>query len=217
MKKLLFLLSFVPVLALAGSYEDMEEAIIRGNADSAIELINRGLDVNMVDPSGNSLLIQTVRRDVPDLFDFLMKRRARLNVRNKNGETALSIAAYMGKQNYVTRLVAAGADVNSYGWSPLIYAAFNGHTDIVNFLLKQGAEIDALSPNGSTALFFAARHGHEEVAISLLKNKADPTIANESGETAYDWAMKAQNTDIADRIRVAGGNSGKSVTIQMGE
>jgi ankyrin repeat protein len=211
---LLFAL-LIPTLASAGAYEDMEEAMIRGDSGAAINLIKRGVDVNTVDKGGNTLLIQAVRRDVPELFDYLLLRRAKLNVRNRNGETALSLAAYTGKLQYVQRLVEAGAEVNFYGWSPLTYAAYNGHTAIVDYLLKRGAEINARTENGSTALFFAARFGHIEVIKLLLKNKADPTLANENGDTAIDWALKSENTDIADLLRAAGGRSGKALVIDF--
>ncbi|WP_153111425.1 ankyrin repeat domain-containing protein [Propionivibrio limicola] len=206
---------WLPALASAGAYEDLEAAIIRGNSAPAIALINRGVDVNTVDRAGNTLLVQAVRRDMPELFDFLMQRRARLNTRNKNGETALGIAAYLGKPFYVERLVQAGAEVNSYGWPPLTYAAYNGHAVIVEYLLKHGADIDAKTESGSTALFFAARFGHIDVVRLLLKNKANPTLANDKGETAVDWALKSENTDIADLLRAAGGRSGKSVVLEL--
>ena len=210
----LFVLLF-PALVSAGAFEDLEEAMIRSNAVDAINLIKRGVDVNTVDKTGNSLLRQAIRRDIPEFFDYLIQRRARLNTRNRNGETALSIAAYTGKLNYVQRLVEAGAEVNSYGWPPLSYAAFNGHLEIVDYLLKHGAEINAKTENGSTALFFAARYGHMEVVKLLLKSNADPGIANENDETAVDWALKSSNTDIEDILRAAGGRSGKSVTIDV--
>ena len=122
---LLFAL-LLPTLAAAGAYEDMEEALIAGDTAWAIQLINRGMDVNSVDPQGNTLLMQAVRRENMPFVDYLLKRRARLNTRNRNGETALSLAAYKGKLPFVKRLVEAGADVNLYGWSPLVYAAFGG-------------------------------------------------------------------------------------------
>ncbi len=216
MKRSAFLiLLMLPLLAIAGAYEDMEEALIRNNSAAAIELIKRGMDVNTVDRSGNTLLVQSIRGDLPELFDYLLKHRARVNTRNKNGETALSIAAYTGKLDYVKRLIDAGAEVNFFGWPPLSYAAYNGHLDVVDYLLKRGAEVNATTENGSSALFFAARFGHIEVIKLLLANKADPTVVNENGETAIDWAMKSRNTDIADLLRAAGGRSGKSVTIEL--
>ena len=201
--------------AFAGAYEDMEEALIRGDTGAAIALINRGMDVNTVDRQGNTLLTQSIRRDLPELFDYLMQRKARINMRNRNGETALSIAAYLGRAKYVQRLVDAGAEVNFFGWPPLAYAAYNGHTEIVEYLLKRGAEIDAKTENGSTALFFASRFGHIETVRTLLKHQADPTIVNDNDETAVDWALKSKNTDIEDILRAAGGRSGKSVTIEL--
>lgn len=211
---LLFAL-LLPALVHAGAYEDMEEALIRNDSGAAIELLKRGMDVNTVDRAGNTLLIQAMRSDVPELIDYLLQRRARVNTRNRNGETALSIAAYTGNLPQVKRLVEAGAEVNFYGWTPLAYAAYNGHLEIVDYLLKHGAEINAKTQNGSTALFFAARFGHLEVVKLLLKNKADATIANESGETAIDWALKSRNTDIEALLRDAGGRSGKSVVIEL--
>jgi ankyrin repeat protein len=180
----LLLPALLPTFACAGVYDDMEEAMIRNDASSAIELIKRGMDVNTVDQLGNTLLIQAVRRNIPELFDYLLQRRARINTRNRNGESALSIAAYVGNLRFAQRLVEAGAEVNFYGWPPLIYGAFNGHASIVDYLLKHGAEINATTANGSTALFFAARYGHLEVVELLLKNRADAKIANENGETA---------------------------------
>lgn len=216
MKKYVLLFSLLfPLLACAGAYEDMEEALIRRDSSAVIELIKRGVDINTVDRDGNSLLIQAVRRDVPELFDYLLQRRARVNSRNKHGETALSIASFSGKMVYVERLVQAGAEVNFFGWAPLTYAAFNGHVQIADYLLKQGAEINARSGIGSTALFYAARFGHIKIIELLLENKADPKIVNEDGDTAVDWALKSENTDIANLLRAAGGRSGKSVVIEL--
>ena len=206
---LLFAL-LLPNLATAGAYEDMEEALISGNTSWAIELLGKGMDVNSVDAAGNTLLMQTVQRDNADFLAYLIQHRARLNTRNRNGETALSLAAFKGNLPLVQRLVEAGADVNLYGWPPLIYAAFNGHAAVAEYLLKKGGNVNATTENGSTALLFAARFGHQKVVELLLQNKADPNIANESGATAVDWALKTDNTDIADRLRKAGGSAGKA-------
>ena len=139
---------FLPILASAGAYEDMEEALIAADTPWAIQLINRGMDINSVDAAGNTLVMQTVQRENKEFFDYLLKRRARINTRNRNGETALSLAAYKGKLFFVQGLVEAGADVNLYGWPPLIYAAFNGHTAVAEYLLGKGAEVNAKTENG---------------------------------------------------------------------
>ena len=216
MKIITFLVAMLmPVFALAGAYEDMEQALVRKDASEVIKLLDRGMDVNTVDRTGDTLLTQAVRQDMPELVEYLMQRRARLNNRNRNGETALSIAAFSGKLAYVQRLVEAGAEVNYYGWPPLTYASFNGHVEIADYLLKRGAEINAKTENGSTALYVAARNAHIEVIKLLLQNKADPTIVNENGDTAVDAALKGGNTEIVDLLRSAGGRSGRSMVIEL--
>ena len=216
MKPIIFIFALLlPVFAQAGAYEDMEEAMIRQDPSAIIDLLKRGVDVNTVDREGNSLLTQAVKRDLPEAVDYLMAHRARLNPRNKHGETAVSIAAYTGKLAYVKKLVEAGAEVNYYGWPPLAYAAYNGHLDIVDYLIKRGAEVNAKTGNGSTALFFASRFWHIDVVHLLLKNQADPTVENENGETAVDWALKSANTDIEAILREAGGRSGKKVVLDV--
>lgn len=214
-KLLILILFLMSGTVCAGAYEDLEEALIRGSASDAIALIKRGLDINTVDRSGNTLLMQAIRRDLPDFADFLVRNRARLNTRNQNGETALSIAAFTGKMGYVERLVQAGADINTFGWSPLIYAAFSGHAEIAGYLLKHGAEVDVKAPNEATALIFAARFGHIEIVKMLLEAKADPNAADDRGLTAIDWALKSANTDSADLIRAAGGRPSQSVVIEL--
>jgi ankyrin repeat protein len=49
---------------------------------------------------------------------------------------------------------------------------------------------------------YAAQQGQEEMVDRLLAAGADPTWTK-GGESAVDWALKAQNTDIAEKIMKA--------------
>ena len=50
-----------------------------------------------------------------------------------------------------------------------MWAAWEGHTEIAELLLKHGAEVNAKDNNGETALMDAARNGHTETA-NLLRS-----------------------------------------------
>lgn len=197
--------------AHAGIYDDMLVAIQRGSAPDVAALLKRGLDPNIVDREGNTLLILAVRDGNEEIVDVLLAARANPNARNAHGDTALRLAAFRGSLLMVERLVKARALVNIPGWTPLIYAAFNGHAEVVGYLLDHGAEIDARADNGFTALIAAARGGHEEAAALLLKRGANPNARDERGETAMDYALRGGNTDLFDRLRAAGGLSGKAI------
>ena len=54
--------------------------------------------------------------------------------------------------------------------SPLTFACWKGHQDVVELLLERRANIDHRTKEGFTPLMFAALGGHKEVAHSLLKH-----------------------------------------------
>ena len=59
------------------------------------------------------------------------------------------------------------------GDTPLHEAAYHGQTEVLELLLKQGADINAKDRFGKTPLHWAAKNGKTEVVELLLKNGAD--------------------------------------------
>ena len=70
-------------------------------------------------------------------------------------------------------LVENGANMNKdSNWSPIYFAANNGHSKMVKYLAKQGADLDKKTDDGSTALIIAAKKGYLAIAQCLLENGA---------------------------------------------
>lgn len=69
-------------------------------------------------------------------------------------------------------LLDAGADVNAKnadGWTAIILASREGHTDVVRTLITAKADVNAKERGlGQTALMFASENGHTEI-VKLLK------------------------------------------------
>jgi ankyrin repeat protein len=61
---------------------------------------------------------------------------------------------------------------NAAGWFPLGAAAYGGHAEVINYLLKAGARINLRSKCGWTPLYLAAQRGHIEAVELLIENKA---------------------------------------------
>ncbi|MCL2076539.1 MAG: ankyrin repeat domain-containing protein [Betaproteobacteria bacterium] len=196
-------------LTHASSYDDMLKSVKLGDIATVRNLLGRGMDVNTSDREGNTLLMLAARENRTELARLFIRERAKLNARNMHGDSALKIAAYNGSLDIVRELVQAGAEIDTEGWTPLIYAAFNGHDDIVEFLLQQGAGIDARSESGMTALMAAARGGFLPIVDRLLAAGASVNLHDANGESALDWANKTKNTNIAARLEAAGGQPGK--------
>jgi ankyrin repeat protein len=187
---------------LAGAYDDLIAAVYRDDTNAVMDLVNRGMDVNSVDPAGNTLLHIAARNGNGKLLTELLKQKANANARSRVGDTPLMLAAYNDQREAVDALLAGGAQLNHEGWTPLHYAAFANMPDMVAHLLKKGAAVDALAPNGQTALMLAARNGNAPIAKLLLDAKADSSLKDQHGETAITLAEKNNNNVVAELIKM---------------
>jgi ankyrin repeat protein len=59
-----------------------------------------------------------------------------------------------------------------FNWTPLLYAAENGHEAVVKLLLEQGAELETKDLDGRTPLSRAVENGHEAVVKLLVEKGA---------------------------------------------
>jgi ankyrin repeat domain-containing protein 17 len=64
--------------------------------------------------------------------------------------------------------------------SPLTFACWKGHIDVVELLLNRGAELEHRTKEGFTPLMFAALGGHTAVADCLLKRNASVNVPSGS-------------------------------------
>ena len=69
-------------------------------------------------------------------------------------------------------------DSSEFGenWTPLHYACYQGHEDIVSELIDRRAVIDRVNEHGFTPLFYAAQREHVNICQLLLHAGANPTI-----------------------------------------
>lgn len=79
---------------------------------------------------------------------------------------------------------------DKYGRTLLILASLHGHTNLVEFLLKYGAQVNAVDNELNTALMEAAKAGYIDTMTALLKAGAQPNLQNNSGATALHIATK---------------------------
>ena len=99
-------------------------------------------------------------------------------------------------------LVQMGADVNatdSYGWTPLLFAAKNGSAVVLRNLLEMNANIDHEDQSGNTALLISSARGHVE-AVQLLLNRRASLKPAADGLNCLDVAIENQQADVVMTI-----------------
>jgi len=203
---LLFVMSavFAPVLLAQNLLDDFFIAVANDRASDVRAMLVRGLDPNSVDVNGDPALVVAVRNGSAATVDVLLAAKADPNLRNRYGDTPMMVAALKGNAGIMKALRARNAAVDGKGWTPLIYASTGGHDDLVRWLLGEGADVNAQSPNGTTALMMAVRENKYSTALLLIARGANVNHRNENGASALDWAKRNDDTVMMERLRNAG-------------
>ena len=129
----------------------------------------------------------------PDVVEVLIAAGADIEARD-NGRSPLQMACSKEEIAVVKMLVKAGAEVcatDNAGYTCLMYAACNGHTETVRYLVGlPGVDLHHKNYEGDTAL---AACEHPAVMEVLIDAGADIETKSNLGRTPLHWAsMKGQ-------------------------
>ena len=92
------------------------------------------------------------------------------------------------------------------GWTALMGASGNGHSEIVKLLLENKANPNVQSKSGWTALMGASKNGYSAIVKLLLEAKANPDAQDEYGWTALIWASEKGHSEIVKLLLEAKAN-----------
>ena len=137
----------------------------------------------------------------------LLTNGADVDVKNKDDDTALIIAARKGDTNMVGALLTNGANVDvkdKEGDTPLLIAVKAGNAEIAKKLLEKGAKVDAKNKGDDTALLIAVEAGYADMVEILLENQADINFKNAEGNTALHIAEKQKNRALVKLLKDKG-------------
>ena len=188
----------------AGSYEDFFIAIRNDNAGTVTDLLRRGFDPNSRDAKGQPGLTVAMQEQSLKAARVLLAQPALdVNALNQAGESALMMAALKGNLAGLDLLLARGARISQPGWSAIHYAATGPEPQVVTLLIDRGADLNAVSPNGTTPLMMAAQYGPEDSVKILLARGADARTRNQLDLRAADFARRAGREPLARTLEQA--------------
>lgn len=166
-------------------------------AEKIARLIAAGVNVNIENKDGNTLLLKAIWHDhsnadaveAAEAVRMLLKAGAKVNGEKR---PPLLDAAIASRAEIVKELLAAGANPNisnDDGQTPLWFAAAFGNIVMAQMLINAGAYVDTPDNKlGSMPLMRAVLNGDIPMIQLLMDAYADPTIKNKSGQTAMDLA-----------------------------
>ena len=162
-------------------------ATYQDDLDTTELLVRAGANVKAANRYGVAPLSLACTNGNGAIVELLLKAGADPNTALPGGETALMTAARVGSLASVKALLSRAAGVDSKetrrGQTALIWAAAEGHAEVVQELIAAGANFRIRLASGFTPLLFAVREGHLGVVRVLLKAGADvnETIPVEAG------------------------------------
>ena len=149
-------------------------------------LIKKGADVNLGNrlwtplmaaawSIGQTWSMGPSKKAALAILRLLLAKGAKVNAKDKSGQTALSLAAAAGDVPALRALIRAGANVHTRdkeGNGALMGAIQNHNSSNIEFLLKQGININAKNKEGKTALMYAEECEADEIVQLLIRNGA---------------------------------------------
>jgi hypothetical protein len=77
---------------------------------------------------------------------------------------------------------------DKFGNTSLHLASENGHTEVVEFLLGQGAKLDLANMEGATALWTSVKHHHQLTANLIVGNSKATAESSDIGKVIFETA-----------------------------
>jgi uncharacterized protein len=204
-------------------------AVYRVDRELVTALLRKGARAQVVNRYGSSPLAEAARVANVELVAMLLEAGADANVGNEDGQTPLMLAARTGDLAVAKQLVEHGADVNARehfrDQSALMWAAAEGHADMVAFLVSKKAELTVRAKandwpsqitneprvqyrptGGLTPLLYAARAGCLACVKAIVEAGADVDRPNPDGMTPMMMALDNGAPAVAHYLLDRGAN-----------
>ena len=182
-------------------------------------LLDRGADANIASADGNSPLHTAVSKGFFDITKLLVEKGSYFNLQNKEGRTPLFLSVKNKHEQLIKLLIENEADVrigykeNSTERFYLVRGKNRGRAawhyiageqvnepEIIDLLVKSGANVNAQDAEGFTPLHMAAIHGNLKIVKKLVDLDADVNIVATDGKNAAELAHLNEELEIKEYL-----------------
>ncbi|MEW9810211.1 MAG: ankyrin repeat domain-containing protein (plasmid) [Candidatus Symbiodolus clandestinus] len=212
--------------AWAAKADKLFQAVQEGDFDKVNRDINDAVDINARDISDHSGLYYAIRGNSVKLYEFFSKNglnnynfiplemaiKFKSNmifnhlIKNFNGDINRLLFRTVQTGNpetvkiFLNHPAANIKMVDKGNWALLHWAAQNGHKEVTQLLIAQGAVVDAKTQDNWTPLHMAAYNGHKEVAQLLVDHHAVVDAKDKYNVTPLHLAALNGDKEVAQLL-----------------
>ena len=195
----------------------LHAAAERGRREAVEFLLDKGADMKATDRAGQTPLHLAAKMANDKVVKLLVSLGADLHAEDSFGRAPAGwmvkncfeeLSRVLKSSQKTESLCATHKDLQSY---TLLYAAVEGHLEVVRHLIDRGADVnvnrsfhEALAVPGVTPLHGAASGGHLEVARLLIASGARTDAKDKYGRSALQWALWKKHHRMAELLRRPG-------------
>lgn len=179
-----------------------------GELEVVKALLDKGAVVDERDPEyRQTALMFAARGGSAPVVKLLIQRGADVNAQTRTGKVPAFRLPSSNKGSKGAGIVRGGwpergeRDPTPGAKTPLLYAARDGHLNVVQLLLSSGAALEKADADGVTPLLMAILNAHLPVASFLLEKGANVKVADWYGQTPLWVAVDIRNLDVAGPTR----------------
>lgn len=173
-------------------------AVERSDIEQIKKHIRAGTDLNELNPDGERAIhVASMNGRIDILRLLISSHRLDLDALDSQERTALYYALLSGKEKAAELLRKSGAKLDASQTLLDIASAGTQQREGVDFLLTQGANLEARNPAGDTALLIAIRANNHRLARHLVASGSDVNVTDASGNSALAIANQLGLGDIA--------------------
>uniref|UniRef100_A0A2K6BM79 Uncharacterized protein n=1 Tax=Macaca nemestrina TaxID=9545 RepID=A0A2K6BM79_MACNE len=180
----------------------IHRAIFYGRLEKLEYLLLTRSDVNKRDKKERTPLHLACATGQPDMVSLLVSARCELNLYDLHRikRTYLIGYLYITNTSMIETLLFYGTDIeecSKYEYQPLLLAVSRAKVNMVEFLLKKNANVNAVDFLNRSALILAVTLGEKDIVILLLKQHNIDVFSRDAyGKTAEDYAIETHNKVI---------------------
>ena len=152
-------------------------AVYSGQIQAVKVLIREGVEINVSDNRGYSPLHTAIERGLQGMVALLVREQCDVNAQDRDGNTALHLCVQMAN-----------------GWGP------KEQTEVVDYLLTQGADYSISNNSGDFLLHTAVKHEAPKEPVETICKKMNEhegiAVPNSQGKIPLHLSKSSEMTDI---------------------